>query len=70
MRLGISIGEPAGPGKPALCLLYGAGAPSTQVVDPTVMNVQSCALGSLYVDFAGPGFYQKTALPNTWTQMS
>ena len=71
MRLGITIGEPAGPGKPALCLLYGSGAPSSQLLDPTVMNVLSCALVvRCTLIFPGQGSTKKPPLPNTWTQIS
>jgi hypothetical protein len=75
MRLGITIGEPNGPGQAAVCDLYGSGAPTAQVVDPTVMNVASCAVGSTYRDVLNAHFYFKTAMPasgspnGTWVQV-
>ena len=80
MRLGITLGEPAGPGQPALCHLYGNGSPASQTnLDATAMTVASCSIGSLYTDYAGAHLWIKTAMPSgapggatangSWTQI-
>ena len=61
---GLIVGSPGPKGSSAICLLYGAGAPTVNT-DPYIAGSQ---LGSLYVDYANGALYLKTGLPNTWTQ--
>lgn len=68
--IGHVLGAPGVAGSPSLCILYGQGAPSAQTVDVAMDNVQNCQLGSLYIDYPTPALYFKTAMPNTWTQIT
>ena len=60
---GLVLGSPGPVGSPAIVILYGAGAPTSNS-DPNIAGAQ---LGSLYLDYANGAMYLKTALPNGWT---
>jgi len=64
------LGSPGPAGSPPLGIFFGKGAPSTLTVDPALANTQNAQLGSLYIDYAAPALYFKTAQPNTWTQVA
>jgi hypothetical protein len=74
--LGHVLGAPGPVGSPSICILYGQGPPSAQVVDPTMDNVANCQLSSEYHDYTTPGLWFKTgpssgANPNgVWTQIT
>jgi hypothetical protein len=64
------LGSPGAVGALPICILFGAGVPSAQVLDPTQANLQSSQLGSLYIDFSTPGLWFKTSQPMGWTQIA
>jgi hypothetical protein len=74
--LGHVLGNPGPVGSPSICILYGQGAPSAQVVDVAMDNVQNAQLGSLYIDYQTPALYFKTGVssganPNgAWTAIT
>jgi hypothetical protein len=73
---GLVLGNPGVVGSPSICILYGSGSPASQTIDPTMDNVASCALSSLYHDYTTPGLWFKTAMPSsgspngTWAQIT
>ncbi len=63
---GIVLGSPGSIGSPAILDMYGTGSPLTNP-DPNIVGAQ---IGSTYRDYTTPALWFKTALPNTWTQIS
>jgi hypothetical protein len=63
---GLILGSPGVAGSPAICDLFGSGSPLTST-DPIVAGAQ---IGSTYRDYTTPALWFKTALPNTWQQIT
>jgi len=63
---GLILGSPGPAGSPAICLLFGAGAP-TSSTDP---YVSGAAVGSLYIQYdnSSPGLWFRGA--SGWQQIS
>lgn len=61
---GLLLGSPGPAGSAPIFILYGSGAPSTNP-DPNLTGAQ---LGSLYIDYATPALWFKTA--SGWTQIT
>lgn len=63
---GLILGSPGPIGSPAILDMYGAGSPANNS-DPNIVGAQ---IGSTYRDYATPALWFKTAMPNTWTQVT
>jgi hypothetical protein len=65
---GLVLGNPGVVGSPSICILYGQGSPTSQSaasIDPTQDNVQSCQIGSLWIDYQGGHHWNKTGMPTS-----
>jgi hypothetical protein len=71
---GFVLGSPGPVGSAPVCVLYGAGSPTSQTIDPAAPNVRNCALASIYLDYFNGAWYLKTGVANAanpngqWTQ--
>jgi hypothetical protein len=64
---GLILGSPGPIPSPSIAILYGSGAPTSLTVDPTQVNVNNCANGSLYIDYSTPALWFKGA---GWQQVT
>ena len=63
---GLILGSPGPVGSPGIVDMYGAGSPANNP-DPIIAGAQ---IGSTYRDYTTPALWFKTALPNTWQQIT
>jgi hypothetical protein len=65
---GLILGSPGPVPSPSIAILYGSGAPTSLTPNPAQVNVNNCAVGSLYTDYANGNLWYKTL--SGWTQVN